>query len=69
MPLLMQSCGSVEVSHGKIRVRLDFLKDDTGAGLKVDAYYEPLKLVVEYRTLSAIYVASFLLLPITTESV
>ena len=25
-----------------------FLKDDTGAGLKVDAYYEPLNLVVEY---------------------
>jgi hypothetical protein len=22
----MQSCGSVEISHGKIRVRLDFLK-------------------------------------------
>jgi len=22
LPLLMQSCGSVEVSHGKIRVRL-----------------------------------------------
>ncbi len=26
----------------------DFLKDDNGTGLKVDAYYEPLRLVVEY---------------------
>ena len=35
----------IEAIH---QATFDFLKDDTGAGLKVDAYYEPLKLVVEY---------------------
>ena len=33
----------IEAIH---QATFDFLKDDTGAGLKVDAYYEPLKLVV-----------------------
>ena len=35
MPLLMQSCGPVEVSHGKIRVRLHFLnlQDSQNASL------------------------------------
>lgn len=35
----------IEAIH---QATFEFLKDDTGAALKVDAYYEPLNLVVEY---------------------